>query len=228
VGPGSSSGTVTVVDSLPASLTATGMNGTGWNCVLATLTCTRSDVLANGSAYPVITLTVNVANNAPASVTNTATVSGGGELNTTNDTANDVTTVNSASTGMADLAMTKNASPSPITAGTNLTYSLSVTNNGPSDATTVTITDTLPDLVTFVPGLSSSSCQLTAGNIVTCKIGVLAAGQTAIAIVVVVPSVGAHGRITNTATVSADQTDPNPGNNSASATVTVKHGPPIR
>ena len=54
---------------------------------LATLTATRSDALAAGGSYPAITLTVNVAANAPASVTNTATVSGGGEVNTGNDIA---------------------------------------------------------------------------------------------------------------------------------------------
>ena len=66
------SGTVTVTDTLPAGLTATAISGTGWTCVLGTLTCTRSDALAAGASYPAITLTVNVANNAAASVTNTA------------------------------------------------------------------------------------------------------------------------------------------------------------
>jgi hypothetical protein len=50
-------------------------------------------LLAAAARYPAITLTVNVANNAPASVTNTATVAGGGESNTANNTANDVTTI---------------------------------------------------------------------------------------------------------------------------------------
>lgn len=86
-------GTVTVVDTLPAGLTATAIAGTGWSCTLGTLTCTRSDALAPAASYAPIVLTVSVASNAPASVTNTATVSGGGEINTTNDVANDVTTV---------------------------------------------------------------------------------------------------------------------------------------
>ena len=51
-------------------------------------------MLAAGQSYPPITLTVNVASTAPASVTNTATVSGGGETNTANNTASDVTTIN--------------------------------------------------------------------------------------------------------------------------------------
>ena len=93
VGGSPTSGMVTVTDTLPAGLTATAIGGTGWSCVLGTLTCTRSDALAAGSSYPAITLTVNVANNAAASLTNTATVSGGGETNTSNDTASDATTI---------------------------------------------------------------------------------------------------------------------------------------
>lgn len=92
-GAGATTAAVTVVDSLPAGLTGTAIAGTGWSCVLATLTCTRSDVLAPAAAYPPITVTVSIAANAPASLTNTATVSGGGESNTTNDTARDVTVI---------------------------------------------------------------------------------------------------------------------------------------
>ena len=86
-GHGPTSGTVTVVDTLPSGLTATAISGTGWSCALGTLTCTRADALAAGSSYPAITLIVNVAANAPSLVTNSATVSGGGETNIANDTA---------------------------------------------------------------------------------------------------------------------------------------------
>src|SRR5262249_50787640 len=76
IGGDSTTGTVTVVDTLPASLTATALDGAGWNCTLATLTCTREDALAAGLNFPAITVTVTVGNNAPSSVTNTASVSG--------------------------------------------------------------------------------------------------------------------------------------------------------
>lgn len=78
--------------------TATDINGTGWTCTLATLSCTRTTTLGSNASYPDITLTVDVAANAPTSVTNTATVSGGGEANTAtaNNTASDLTTINSA------------------------------------------------------------------------------------------------------------------------------------
>jgi hypothetical protein len=71
---------VTVTDTLPASLTATGIAGAGWSCDLASLTCTRSDSLAPGASFPAITLTFNAASNAPAQVINLASVSVGGRF----------------------------------------------------------------------------------------------------------------------------------------------------
>jgi hypothetical protein len=92
-GPQPTVGPVSVADLLPTALTATGLSGTGWTINLGMLTATRSDPLAPGASYPPLTVTVNVAGNASAMVTNMAVVSGGGELNTSNDTANDPTTV---------------------------------------------------------------------------------------------------------------------------------------
>lgn len=94
----STAGTVTVIDTVPTGLTATAAAGTGWTCSLNTpsvgqVQCTRTTALAAGSSYPPIVLTVNVAANAPASVTNSVTTSGGGETNTTNNTATDPTTI---------------------------------------------------------------------------------------------------------------------------------------
>jgi uncharacterized repeat protein (TIGR01451 family) len=93
VGAGPTAGTVTVTDTLPTGLTATAMSGTGWTCTLAPLACTRGDVLAAGTSYPPITLTVSIAATAPDSVTNSVTVSGGGDVNAANNTATDPATV---------------------------------------------------------------------------------------------------------------------------------------
>jgi uncharacterized repeat protein (TIGR01451 family) len=101
-GRGPTSGTVTVTDVLPGGLTSTGVpqeggltgvDGAGWTCGVAILTCTRNDTLGPGAAYPPITVTLNVAFNAASSVTNTAAVSGGGETNTANDSATDPTVI---------------------------------------------------------------------------------------------------------------------------------------
>ncbi len=69
------------------------MAGTGWICNLGTLTCTRNDALAASASYPAITLTVTVNNNAPASIINMVSVSGGGETFTADSIANDPTTI---------------------------------------------------------------------------------------------------------------------------------------
>jgi hypothetical protein len=93
VGDGPTFGQVSVADLLPSGLTATALSGSGWTVNLATLMATRSDVLTPGNSYPALTLTVNVADLAPPTVANVAKVAGGGELNTANDTATDVTTI---------------------------------------------------------------------------------------------------------------------------------------
>lgn len=93
IGESPTTGTVTVVDTLPSGLSATAIGGDGWSCVLATLTCSRSDALSNGEDYPVITVTVNVLVGATDPQVNRADVSGGGEVDTDNNTALDSTTV---------------------------------------------------------------------------------------------------------------------------------------
>ena len=93
VGTAATSGTVSVHDILPIGLTTTAMGGSGWNVNVATLTATRSDVLAPGASYPPLTVTVTVAPDAATSLTNTANVSGGGETNVTNNSVSDPTTI---------------------------------------------------------------------------------------------------------------------------------------
>lgn len=145
IGPLASAGTVSVVDVLPAGLTATAADtGTlsGWTISVSgqTVTATRTDVLASGASYPALVLTVRVANDAPASVTNMATVAGGGELNTTNDTAGDITAV----TQVADLTVAAGHTGS-FTSGNLNTYTINVRNAGTGATTApVTVIDILP------------------------------------------------------------------------------------
>ncbi|MEO8504360.1 MAG: hypothetical protein ABI609_10730 [Acidobacteriota bacterium] len=89
VGTGATVGTVTVTDSLPAGLTATGMTGIGWTCSVppsvpgpAALGCTSIDAIVASASYPPITLTVTVDPAAPPTVTNVAQASGGGDPGT--------------------------------------------------------------------------------------------------------------------------------------------------
>ena len=92
-GDAPSFGPVTVTDTVPAGLTATNLSGTGWTCTQPSGPCMRTDALANGSSYPALTLTVNVAANAASSVTNIAEVSGGSDMVLTGNTSSDITTI---------------------------------------------------------------------------------------------------------------------------------------
>ena len=215
----STTAAVTVSDTLPAGLTPTLATGTGWGpgvnaCSIAgqTVSCTRSDVLGPGASYPSITITVLVALTAPPTVTNTATVAGGGETNTANDTATDVANVLPPTD--ADMAITKTASPNPVLQGNALTYTLGVTNNGPAIATNVTVTDTLPTQVSYVSATSTQGTCSQAGGTVTCSVGAMTSGATATITITVTAVI--RGSVTNTASVSATQPDPVTGNNSNS------------
>jgi hypothetical protein len=90
-GPGPTGGIVTVTEAPPTGLTVTGLSGTNWTCSTVSLTCTYSLPVAATIGFPAITATVSVAANAPASVTNAATVSGGGSAGT--EAATDATTI---------------------------------------------------------------------------------------------------------------------------------------
>lgn len=74
-----SSGVVTVTDRIPEALSATAISGEGWDCDLATVSCSRTDPLPVGSSFPPVNVEVTAAEDPPTSVINIATVSGGGE-----------------------------------------------------------------------------------------------------------------------------------------------------
>ena len=136
---------VSVVDMLPASLSIVNLMGNGWTCNSGTIMCTRADTLAGGASYPPITVVVNVAANASNNLVNSVMVSGGSELNTSNDSASDPTTV----IQVADLTLTK-THPASFTRGQSGAYTLIVNNVGPGPtAGAVTVTDAIPSGLTI-------------------------------------------------------------------------------
>jgi uncharacterized repeat protein (TIGR01451 family) len=104
---------------------------------------------------------------------------------------------------IANLTITKSGSPNPLPLGQNLTYQITVTNNGPDPATNVVLTDTLPPDVDFI--MASTGCGQTAG-VVTCDLGTLAPDSSTTVTIVVKPKNA--GSFTNTATVTSTQSTP--------------------
>ena len=223
---GSTSGTVTINDTLPTGLTPTSATGTGWACSITgqTVSCVRSDSIAPSSSYPSITITALVLPTAPSTVTNTAVVSGGGEGDTLNDVATDTANVGSS----ADLAVTDAASPNPVASGANITYTQVVTNNGPSAADSATLVATIPANTTMVSLVTSAGWNCTSpglggtGNVVCTNVSMPALTSSTFTLVVAVNSGTANGTvITEKVTVGSSITDPIASNNTATATTVV-------
>ena len=129
----------------------------------------------------------------------------------------------------ADLSIIKTDSPDPVTTGDDLTYTVTVTNNGPDPATSVVVTDNLPAETIFV------SCSSTGGGVCggsgnnrTVTFPLLPSGQSqTITFVANVNCSVADGTvISNTATVSSSTPDPNSNNDSSTANTTASNPPP--
>ncbi len=167
-------------------------------------------LLVNGS----VTFTVSgtVAPNAAGTLTNTATVAppvGISDPNPANNQATDVTTI----TPRADLAVTKTLDNPGPNAGETVNFTVLLRNNGPSDATGVTLTDQLPPQVTFVSATPSQGTYSSATGVWT--VGALAANSEATLRIAAQVNPGTPPiNFTNTAAVSgANQPDPITTNN---------------
>ncbi len=118
----------------------------------------------------------------------------------------------------ADLSLTGSSTPTSVTQGDNITYTLNIQNAGPQAATNVVLTDTLPDATTLVS--SSVACNQSGASL-TCALGtILSAGSTSMS-VTVKTSISTLSSIANTASVSSEVVDVNTANNSVSLSTTV-------
>ena len=206
-----------MVDTLPSGLTATGLSGSGWTINLKTLTATRSEVLAVGASFPALTLTVNVAANAPGSVTNLATVSGGGETYTANDTASDPTTI----APPPDLTISKTHSGNFKQGDSGDTYSITVTNSGSGPTSgTVSVADLLPSGLTATT-FSGSGWTTSLSTLTATRSDALAASASYPSLTLTVSvAANAPASVTNTATVSGGG-EANTANDTASDPTTI-------
>ena len=227
-GPAVTTAGMTITQTTPPNTTFQLMTPpAGWTCGTlppvggtGTITCTASGTLAvNGTATFTLLLQVNAGTTSGTNITDTVTATAANIVpGITTNTAS--ATVVVASANSADVAIVKTGSPNPVTQGTPLTYTLTITNNGPASATNVTVTDTLPSVVTYLSAAAtpSGSCS-EANGVVTCLLGTIANAGTATISILTLP--GASSVVSNTATVSADQSDPISSNNTSTQSETI-------
>jgi uncharacterized repeat protein (TIGR01451 family) len=183
---------VLVTDTLPADVTPTG-----------DVTC-QWDLIPAGESRS-CEIVVMVDPGTLGTILNTAIVtSDAADLNPGDNEVEIETEVDD----VADLSITKTGTPDPVIAGTQLTYTLTVSNAGPSHARNVLVTDTLP-------------AGVTPTGDVTCQWDLIPAGESRSCEIVVTVNPGTLGVITNTAIVSSEAEDPDPSNNRADIDTTV-------
>ena len=119
---------------------------------------------------------------------------------------------------LTDLAVTMSGAGT-VKDGKNLTYTIKVTNKGPSTATDVDLTDILSAGVTYISSSTTQGTVEVSGNSVLVLMGTLASGDSVTIKIVVDPTT--VGSITDTASVTGDQTDSNLANNMATVVTTV-------
>jgi len=192
------------VDALPAPLGLVSASGTGWTCSVEaqTATCNRADSAAPGASFPPVTVGVNVAIDAPASLVNVASISGGGDVNNSNNTATD----NIIIAAGPDLTLTKTHVGNNFIAGQrNAAYTLVVQNLGATPTVgPVTVQDTMPAGLSLTAAAGTGwGCSIT-GSFVSCSRADALGPNTSYPPLTLTVGVAsdAPAQITNTASVS--------------------------
>ncbi len=134
-----------------------------------------------------------------------------------------IETRSTASICVANVAATSSASNARVSAGSIVTYSLTVTNKGPMVATDIALVNTLPSVMTFISG--SSGCSQDPTGTVTCKISSLGFEKEALVTITAVANAartpsGTHS-VTNSVVANVAQPDPDLSNNSATGSISV-------
>lgn len=241
MGPQAATST-SLVDTVPTNTTFFSFTAPGgWSCTTpgvgstGNITCNLGTAFANGGSAT-FTLVVTVLASAPLGSTITNTATGNSATPSPNPgAANATANVLVANTTQADLAVTSIASPNPVLAGNNITYTQSVTNNGPATATGVTFTDVLPTGTNFtttfvslvVPaGWSCTTPTVGTNGTISCTYtgnsgNFLSGTVSNFTLVVKVSATAPPGTlISNLPSVSATTSDPTLTNNTVSCMVT--------
>ncbi len=224
-GPSNATG-ATVADTFPASLTCT------WTCVGAGGgTCTASgsgnlndtvNLPSGGSVTYTASCTISAA--ATGSLSNTATVTAPGGVTDPNPGNNSATDTDALGAS-ADLSITKTDGVTSATPGGSVTYTITASNAGPSNATGATVVDTFPASLTCTwtcVGAGGGTCTASGSGNLNDTVNLPSGGSVTYTASCNI-SAAATGSLSNTATVTApgSVTDTNPGNNSATDTDTL-------
>ncbi|MGZ5569752.1 MAG: DUF7933 domain-containing protein, partial [Usitatibacter sp.] len=245
-------GTYTVTDNLPAGLTFVSAAGTGWTCAAnvpaagdnvvggTRMVCTNATVIAAGGTNAnAITLTVLPAAGAAPSVTNTATISGGGEPASNNGNDSSTITTSVCLATCPDIRVTK-AGPASFTVGVNGTYTITANNTlgGLATSANYTVTDTLPAGMTIavVPAGVGWVCTANTplagdnivggGRVVCTSATVMAAGAAnpnAITVQVVASNAAVPSAVNNVSIAGGGEPPGNTGNNTFQLTTPVNN-----
>lgn len=226
LGPARTTVGATITEVTPPNTTFQSITpAAGWTCTTpavggtGTITCTDGGrMTVNSTASFTLVLQVPAGTASGTNITDTVTANAPNIVPNLTDNSASATVV-VANANSADMAIVKTATPNPVTEGTPLLYSLAVTNNGPATATNVTVTDTLPSTVTYLSSTTTQGTCSEAGGTVTCLLGTMLNAGTATVSILTIP--GQAGVISNTANVTADQTDPNLTNNTSTVSVIV-------
>jgi len=222
-GPSDATG-ITVTDVIPSGMSYTSDScGGSYDAGTGTWTWSIAS-LANGASMS-CNLTVQVDSAASGTLVNTASVTG---AETDPDTSNNNSSSSVVVDLLADLAITKTADATgPVDPGSQVVYTLDVTNNGPSQATGVTVTDVIPSGLAYVSDTCGGSYDAGSGEW-SWDIGVLAPQDTVSCDLTLQVDPGANGTtIVNTASVMGNETDPDEDDSTASATIDVVEALPI-
>lgn len=210
--------TVRVYSTLSEGLRPRGVTATQGSCVVRTardVMCTLGDV-PEGANDDMIR--IDVVADARGTVTHRAFANFDGTF--ADDAPEDEFTVEVDT--RADLSVRMLGSAAAVSAGADLGYTVTVANDGPSDATDPVVTLALDDSVEFRSATAGGwNCAESSGD-VTCTRASLGAGDESVLVFFTRPAV--PGGISATATVTGDDTDPDPDNNSATVVTTVVDG----
>jgi gliding motility-associated-like protein/uncharacterized repeat protein (TIGR01451 family) len=206
---------VSLADVLPATITSPEYStdgGSNWNSWVSPYAYPTA--LANGSSFTVLVRgTVDAGVTQGSIIANTASVS----TSTTDPVlSNNTASINTDVNAVSDLVITKTDNVDPAIAGNNVVYTITVTNNGPSNAQGVAVNDVLPSSLALV-STNPSVGSWTSPN---WTVGALAKGASATMAVTakLLASVANGTVINNTAVVSSSTNDPNTANNTATET----------